>query len=300
MQMIIYVRTNLFESNAQVLVNTVNTVGVMGKGLAKEFKRLYPDMFERYQRSCEEGKLDIGNLHFYKTPNKWVMNFPTKKSWRSASRLDYIEAGLKKFVAEYENLGITSIAFPLLGCGNGGLEWEEVKPLMEKYLKRLPIEIFIHTTHKDELTPEHIKQKEIDAWLKSEPEYLSSLEFVAHIKQRYQNLINEVQYAGMYLEVTQEKVEEEDAFCLDQDSVKLCLTESMLMNLWQVLKNEGFLTAKMLSAELAQHANMVMVFLAELDYITLTQIGDEDAEMAVRLLPFRQPIELKEKVYFAA
>lgn len=300
MQMIIYVRTNLFESNAQVLVNTVNTVGVMGKGLAKEFKRLYPDMFERYQRSCEEGKLDIGNLHFYKTPNKWVMNFPTKKSWRSASRLDYIEAGLKKFVAEYENLGITSIAFPLLGCGNGGLEWEEVKPLMEKYLKRLPIEIFIHTTHKDELTPEHIKQKEIDAWLKSEPEYLSSLEFVAHIKQRYQNLINEVQYAGMYLEVTQEKVEEEDAFCLDQDSVKLYLTESMLMNLWQVLKNEGFLTAKMLSAELAQHANMVMVFLAELDYITLTQIGDEDAEMAVRLLPFRQPIELKEKVYFAA
>ena len=298
--MIIYVRTNIFESNAQVIVNTVNTVGVMGKGLAKEFKRLYPDMFESYQNLCETGELGIGNLHLYKTSNKWILNFPTKKSWRSASKLEYIEEGLKKFVSEYETLGITSIAFPLLGCGNGGLEWEEVKPLMEKYLKRLPIEIFIHTAQKDALTPEHIQKKEIEAWLKSEPEYLSSLEFVTHLKQRYQNLINEIDYTNGLLEITKEKVEEEDAFCLNHDSVKLCLTESMLMNIWHVLKNEGYLTAGMLSSELAKYAEMVMVFLAELDYVTLTQIGDEKAEMAIRLLPFRQPTKQKEKVYFAA
>ena len=209
--------------------------------------------------------------------------------------------GLKKFVSEYEKLGITSIAFPLLGCGNGGLKWEkEVKPLMEKYLKSLPIEIFIHTTHKDAFAPEHVRQKEIEAWLKSEPEYLSSLEFVTHMKQRYQNLINEIHYENTYLVVSQEKVEEENAFCLEYCNVNLCITETMLMNIWQVLKNEGFLTARMLSSELAQHANMVMVFLAELEYITLTQIGDEKSEVAIRLLPFKQPIELKEKVYFAA
>ncbi len=298
--MIIYVRTNLFESNAQVLVNTVNTVGVMGKGLAKEFKRLYPDMFESYQRSCESGELNVGNLHIYKTPNKWIMNFPTKKNWRSSSQLEYIEAGLKKFVDQYEKLGITSIAFPLLGCGNGGLEWAEVKPLMEQYLKRLPIEIFIHTAHQDALQPEHIKQKEIDQWLKSEPEYLSSLEFVTHIKQQYQGLMNEVNKAGVCLDITQEKVEEEDAFCLEQSAVKICLTESILINIWQVLKNEGFLTKEMLSSELAQYSDMVMVFLAELDYVTLTEVGDEHPQMAVRLLAFKQPIAPNAKALFAA
>lgn len=160
--MIIYVRTNIFESNAQVLVNTVNTVGVMGKGLAHAFKKLYPDMFESYQNLCETGQLNIGNLHFYKTVNKFILNFPTKKNCRSASKLEYIELGLKKFVSEYEKLGISSIAFPLLGCGNGGLDWEsEVKPLMEKYLKSLPIEIFIHTIHKDAFSPEHVKQDSV-------------------------------------------------------------------------------------------------------------------------------------------
>ncbi len=299
--MIIYVRTNIFESNAQVLVNTVNTVGVMGKGLAQAFKKLYPDMFESYQNLCETEQLDIGNLHVYKTVNKWVLNFPTKKNWRSPSKLEYIELGLKKFVSEYERLGITSVAFPLLGCGNGGLDWErEVKPLMERYLKSLPIEIFIHTTHKDAFAPEHVRQKEIETWLKSEAVYLSSLEFVTHIKQQYQNLINEIHYNDRCLEVSMEQVEGEDAFCLNEEDIKLCVTESMLKNIWHVLKSEGFLTAKMLSEDLAQHAELVMAFLAELEYITLTQVGDETSEVAVRLLPFKQSIVVKEKVYFAA
>jgi len=299
--MIIYVRTNIFESNAQVLVNTVNTVGVMGKGLAHAFKKLYPDMFKSYQNLCETGQLNVGNLHCYKTVNKWVLNFPTKKNWRSPSKLEYIEMGLKKFVSEYDKLGITSVAFPLLGCGNGGLDWErEVKPLMEKYLKTLPIEVFIHTTNKDAFAPEHVKQKEIEAWLKSEPSYLSSLEFVTHIKQHYQNLINEIYYGDKYLEVSTEQVEGENAFCLSQDNIKLCVTESMLKNIWHVLKSEGFLTSKMLSEDLAQHADLVMVFLAKLEYITLTEVGDDTSEMAARLLPFKQPIETEEKVYFAA
>ena len=143
--MITYVRTNIFESHADVLVNTVNTVGVMGKGLAKEFKRIYPDMFESYQKFCEDGTLVVGKLQVYKTPNKWVLNFPTKANWRSPSKLEYIEQGLQKFVEHYARLGIKSIAFPMLGCGNGGLSWEkEVKPLMLKYLEPLPIDIFIH------------------------------------------------------------------------------------------------------------------------------------------------------------
>lgn len=93
-----YVATSLFESPAQTLVNTVNTVGVMGKGIANDFRRLYPDMFERYQAFCAGGKFAVGQLYLYRTPHKWVLNFPTKQHWRSPSRMEWIEAGLQKFL----------------------------------------------------------------------------------------------------------------------------------------------------------------------------------------------------------
>src|SRR3954452_18416008 len=116
--MITFVRGDLFESPARVLVNTVNTVGVMGKGIALMFKTIYPEMFERYRALCEAKQLDVGKLWLYKTAHKWVLNFPTKKHWRSASNLEYVEAGLEKFVSSYAEQRITSIAFPELGCGN--------------------------------------------------------------------------------------------------------------------------------------------------------------------------------------
>lgn len=143
--MISYVSGNLFQSPAQVLVNTVNTVGVMGKGIAFDFKRLFPEMYQQYRELCEQNQFKIGMLWLYKSPNKWVLNFPTKKHWRHPSHVEYIEAGLQKFVNSYTNLGIHSIAFPSLGCGNGQLDFEtQVKPLMEKYLRNLPIEVFIY------------------------------------------------------------------------------------------------------------------------------------------------------------
>src|SRR2546426_1288320 len=119
-RMITYVRGNIFESPAQTLVNTVNTVGVMGRGVAVEFKRLYPEMFKAYREHCERGDLTIGRLFFYRTEHKSVLNFPTKKHWRQPSRPEYIEEGLKTFAQTYERVGIHSVAFPALGCGNGG------------------------------------------------------------------------------------------------------------------------------------------------------------------------------------
>ena len=143
--MITYVVTDLFQSPAKVLVNTVNTVGVMGAGIAKEFKRIYPEMFSEYKALCERGQLDVGQLWIYKTPHRWILNFPTKKHWRQPSRPEYIEAGLQKFCEIYIEQEITSISFPLLGCGNGGLDWEQVvRPMMERYLENLPIELFVH------------------------------------------------------------------------------------------------------------------------------------------------------------
>jgi O-acetyl-ADP-ribose deacetylase (regulator of RNase III) len=143
--MLTYVTISLFDSPAQTLVNTVNTVGVMGKGIAAVFKRLYPEMYQRYRRLCKEGKLDVGMLYIYRTPNKIIVNFPTKKQWRQRSRAEYIEAGLKKFVTHYGDYGISSVSFPQLGCGHGELSWEtQVQPVMERYLRDLPIPVYIH------------------------------------------------------------------------------------------------------------------------------------------------------------
>lgn len=143
--MIRYIEGDIFQSSAQVLVNPVNTVGVMGKGLAKEFKRRYPDMFKQYKTLCNNQEFDIGLLWLYQSPDKWILNFPTKKHWRGKSKLEYIEVGLKKFAETYESKNIISISFPMLGCGLGELDWEsQVRPLMEGYLKDLPIDVSVY------------------------------------------------------------------------------------------------------------------------------------------------------------
>jgi O-acetyl-ADP-ribose deacetylase (regulator of RNase III) len=148
--MLKYTDLSLFDSPAQTLVNTVNTVGVMGKGIALEFRQRYPDMFLKYKDHCSAGLLDIGKLYLYRTEHHWVLNFPTKRHWRNPSKPEWIELGLEKFAATYLAQGITSVSFPQLGCGNGGLNWEsDVQPLMVKYLEKLPIPVYVHIAPRD-------------------------------------------------------------------------------------------------------------------------------------------------------
>lgn len=143
--MIQYMSGDIFQSERQVLVNPVNTVGVMGKGLALQFKIRFPKMFEEYQALCKSGEFDIGQLHLFRTGTKWILNFPTKKHWRNPAKIEYIEAGLARFIEIYESEKIETIAFPMLGSGLGGLDWEtQVKPVMEQYLSDLTLEIEIY------------------------------------------------------------------------------------------------------------------------------------------------------------
>ncbi|WP_051906425.1 MULTISPECIES: macro domain-containing protein [unclassified Sulfurospirillum] len=290
--MITYVRTNLFESNAQVLVNPVNIVGVMGKGLASDFKRLYPEMFHAYQKYCESGHLSIGKLQLFKTSNKWILNFPTKLNWRNPSKIEYIEQGLQKFVDNYERLGIQSISFPMIGCGNGGLDWDIVKEVMERYLKKLPIDIYIHTSKKDDLKPEHESSKEIETWLKSEPSYLSSKEFLIHLKERFGKLIPEViNGMEMSFEIKYEKDQNDSYFVLKTENNKFYLSESELSSIWMVLRRGGLLLKQMLPQELAKNYLIVFLFLSQLDYLSLTRIDgkNNEEEIGLRILPHKQP-----------
>lgn len=139
---------DMFESEAQALVNTVNCVGVMGKGVAEQFRKRYPAMFADYQRRCDQKSVRLGEPYLYPDRSgKQIINFPTKGHWRASSRLADIESGLDYLVAHIGEWGITSIAVPPLGCGNGGLEWSEVGPLIYRKLHRLPVRVELYAPY---------------------------------------------------------------------------------------------------------------------------------------------------------
>ncbi|SCI61369.1 macro domain-containing protein [Intestinibacter bartlettii] len=149
--MIKYLEGTVFNAPAKTLVNTVNCFGIMGAGIALEFKLRYPEMFEEYEVMCENKKMKTGIPRIYEySENLWIMNFPTKNHWRYPSKMQWIEQGLKYFAENYKNRNIESIAFPKLGAANGGLEWNEVKSIMEKYLSDVEIPVYICLNEKNE------------------------------------------------------------------------------------------------------------------------------------------------------
>ncbi|HWP37887.1 MAG TPA: macro domain-containing protein [Gemmatimonadales bacterium] len=146
---------DLLESKAQTLVNTVNTVGVMGKGIALEFKKRFPDMFDDYVARCRAGEVKLGEPYLYRRSTApWIINFPTKDHWRSVSRISDIARGLKYLFQHYREWGVESLGVPPLGCGSGQLDWRVVGPTLYRWLKRfdIPVELYApHGTPVDEL-----------------------------------------------------------------------------------------------------------------------------------------------------
>lgn len=135
---------NIFTTRHQTIVNTVNCVGVMGAGIALEFRLRYPDMYEKYKILCTNKLIDIGNLWLYKAEDRWILNFPTKRHWKFETKPEYLELGLKKFLETYKEKGIKSIAFPLLGASHGGLKEEQSLEIMSRYLTHcdIPVQIW--------------------------------------------------------------------------------------------------------------------------------------------------------------
>ncbi|MEK6704063.1 MAG: macro domain-containing protein [Planctomycetota bacterium] len=133
---------NLLNAEAEALVNTVNCVGVMGKGIALQFKQAYPEMNKAYEKACERGEIVPGRVQMWPTGAlsgpKYIINFPTKREWFRKSSYGDIQSGLVSLVAEIRRLGITSIAVPPLGCGNGGLSWAKVRPMIVEAFAVIP------------------------------------------------------------------------------------------------------------------------------------------------------------------
>jgi O-acetyl-ADP-ribose deacetylase (regulator of RNase III) len=163
--MIQYKTGNLLDSEAEALVNTVNTEGVMGKGIALQFKNLFPHNFKLYAKACKNKEVKVGKMLVTEeealfSGKKIIINFPTKTSWRLPSEYQYIESGLAELVKVIKEKNIKTIAIPPLGSGNGGLDWNIVKQIMEKHLSNLDCEIFIYepsVTIQETLKKERVK-----------------------------------------------------------------------------------------------------------------------------------------------
>ena len=139
------VKGDILTSDMQTITIPVNTVGVMGKGLALQFKKQFPVIYLQYRTFCKEKKLQIGKPMLYKGNDKWYLFFPTKKHWRERSNIKEIEKGLKWIIDNYKREGIKSIAIPALGCGLGQLKWDYMEPIFSKYLSNLniPVELYM-------------------------------------------------------------------------------------------------------------------------------------------------------------
>lgn len=200
--MIYYKTGNLLDSEAEALVNTVNTVGVMGKGIALQFKNMFPNNFKKYAIACKNKEIKVGQLFITEeeallSGKKIIINFPTKTNWRLPSEYQYIELGLQELVKVINNKNIKSIAIPPLGSGNGGLDWGKVKQLLEKYFSETICDIYIYepnATIQEALKKERVKLTPARAMLLSvlydlvkNGEFVSefSSEKIAYFLQRF-------------------------------------------------------------------------------------------------------------------
>lgn len=153
---------DILKSKTQTLINTVNCVGIMGKGIALEFKNRFPEMFKDYVEKCERKEVKVGVPYIYKTlfPPQ-IINFPTKDHWKSVAKISDIEYGLQHLLEHYKEWGVTSLAIPPLGCGNGQLEWKAVGPLIYRFGKQMniPVEMYApYGTSPKEMTVEFLNQ----------------------------------------------------------------------------------------------------------------------------------------------
>lgn len=170
--MIEYTIGNLFESDAEALVNTVNTVGVMGKGVALQFKKNFHNNYKAYVEACKNGDVQIGRMFVVRDHSllgeKLIVNFPTKTDWRKPSEYEFVERGLDALVDTIRQYGIKSIAIPPLGAGNGGLHWDRVKKMIEEKLVALDVRIIVYEPSqqiKEQLAKERVKLTDARALL---------------------------------------------------------------------------------------------------------------------------------------
>lgn len=281
--MITYVNGDLLLSPAKVLVNPVNLAGMMGKGLSGDFRRLYPEMAERYRQLCDNGTFQHRNLYLYRTPHKWILNFPVKQHWRSNITLDMLEAGLQKFAGIYAEQRITSISFPMLSEGAVNLHWDtEVRPLMESYLDALPLNVYIHVSQQDQ--PRNMRA--ISARLSSVPQEIPFEKFWRDLSRVISSTTHFETEDGATFEIVPERRRGRRSgrsLTIEREHESVYLSESLLSDLWIALRAAGYLLPDNLPGGLEQHADALVPLLSRLDYIKPVELGNSEEAMLLGL-----------------
>lgn len=291
--MITYIYGDLFLSPARALVNPVNTAGIMGQGLGQEFKRFYPDMFAHYQSLCQQDKLEIGQIFLYRTPHKWIVNLPVKKHWRAKAQLDYLEAGLRKFVECYGEEGITSVSFPLLGAGE--LDGDvAVRPLMESYLNPLPISVYIHLDPPPD-APQASERRHVRAirsWLEGRPVARSFDTFWRDLSRLMgeDRVYHALDAEGTPFRIfadTRKRNRRRNLIIRGASPQPIFIAETTLIELWDYIQRAGYVLPQNLPSGLDQYAPYIFGLLTHLDEIRavyLSSVG-QDRVMGLHYVP---------------
>jgi len=259
---------DMFASEMQTIVNTVNCVGIMGKGIALLFKKEYPAMFEDYAQRCARGEVRLGEpYHYTDESGGSIVNFPTKGHWRSSTRLDDVEAGLDYFVKHFRTWGITSVAFPPLGCGNGGLEWATVGPLMYSKLRGIGVPVKLYApygTPANQLSAEFLgADQQLEFEVKGRrrerlrPEWAALVEVLYELEQQpYANPVGRVIFQKICYILTKQGVDtgfqfERNSYGPFADEVKEAISV-LANNNWVMEQQLGRMTALRVGPEYAK------------------------------------------------
>ncbi len=293
--MITYVHGDLFYSPARVLVNPVNTVGAMGSGTAYDFKRFFPDMYEYYRDFCQRDAFAIGQLMLYRTPHKWILNFPTKRHFRAESSIEHIEDGLKKFVQIYAEQDITSASFPALGIGEDGLDWDDVKPLMEGYLDPLPISVYVHI-HTEKTADERRSTRAMRSWLNGRPSVVSFDAFWRELLQTIKDDIQNKPFIPFKITANEAKGRQRLSLKITpKHGESIFIPETQLRDLWQYIRRAGYVMPQNLPAGLEEHANFIMILLSQLSMLRPIQLERQEGDVYTGL-QYIPPIERRKIV----
>lgn len=283
--MLTYLDISLFESPAQTLVNIVNTVGVMGKGIAADFKRIFPGMFKEYRELCERKELEIGKLFIYRTANKIIVNFPTKRHWREKSHIEYIKKGLEKFSKRYLDYGISSVSFPQLGCGHGELDWEmEVQLVMESFLKKLPIPVYIHLYSKpagfipERLDPNYAREVLLERQRISTEQVWNDL---SNIISQTSNLFNST------------TVDYEQIHFSSSAGNSILINRDDFAMLWNILRLNGTLKLQEIPNSIPEEAaKWLFEQMKKLNYVKSTRLRNQQSDSPIEGLRYFPPPDL--------
>ncbi|MGB1287901.1 MAG: macro domain-containing protein [Aggregatilineales bacterium] len=285
--MLTFVHADLFYSPARVLVNPVNTVGSMGSGISYDFKRFYPAMYEQYRELCEADDFQPGQLMLYRTPHKWVLNFPTKRHYRAKDDPDAIEQGLQKFAATYADMGITSVSFPMLA---DNIAWDDLRALLKAYLAPLPISVFVHVYN--DANPDIFETgkrniRGMRAWLQGQPQQPDFEQFwrdlVKALKSHKKGLVTYDDEAFTLIAEARQKKRRVSLKLTPEGEKQIFIPETLLQDMWRYIVRAGYVLPQNLPGGLDIHAPYMVRLLSELKYLNPVHLSVGNSEKVVGL-----------------